>query len=321
MLIFAIEPTYTPGFSVEKDISVTYRGEKGSVMWKEAGLQLLFEEDKDLLSQTAIKYLVQVSDSEGSCARLPSMTEVVSPVFRFISSQKLNSSATLKILHEASDVDVDQLRFLTSTDDQPPYDYQIIQGGHFTSTHGEISVQHFSFFTICNLCSHYGVKGVLTFKEKRFVASLYCSSQPKLVMSGCMWNIYLSVVKNCSVFRHSVKSFIREEYQDDVKLVTGQVLCLNDTSKSVTAHHHFDPQSAADVTLIEPSCMSLKRKDIKRYIRGRPPLLEYSLHSKSLCPLELKMTLEGFEEETTFTLRHIHLPGENSLISFKSQFY
>ena len=109
--------TNTPGFSVEEEISVTYQGEKGSVMWKEAGLQLLFEEDKDVLSQAAIKYLVHVSDSEGSYARLPSMTEVVSSVFRFISSQKLNNSATLKIFHEASDVDIDQLHFLASTDD------------------------------------------------------------------------------------------------------------------------------------------------------------------------------------------------------------
>ena len=296
---------------MKKEISVTYQGEKGSVLWKEAGLQLLFEEDEDLLSQAAIKCLVQVSDSEGSYARLPSKTEVVSPVFHINSSQKLKSSATVKIFHQASDVDIDQLRFLASTDDQPPYDYQIVHDGYFTSTYGEISVQHFSFYTICQLCSHYGVKGVLSFMETGYEASLYCSSQPKLVKSGYTWNIYLSIVKHCDVFSHSVKNYIKEEHQDDVKLVTGQVLCFNNVNKNVTAHHQFDPSSAADITLIEPSCKSLKRKDIKRYVSGRPPLLEYSLHSKSLCPLELKMTLEGFEEETTFTLTDIHLPGEN----------
>ena len=298
---------------MEKEISVTYQGEKGSVMWKEAGLQLLFEEDKDLLSQAAIK--CSVSDSEGSYARLPSKTEVVSPVFHISSSQKLNSSATLKIFHQASDVDIDQLRFLTSTDNQPPYDYQITHEGHFTSTYGEISVQHFSFFTICHLGFHYGVKGVLSYMEKTYEASLYCSSRPKQVKSGHRWNIYLSVVKNCDIFSHSVKKYIKEKHLEDVTLVSGQVLCFNCTNKSVTAHHHFDPSLATGVTLIEPSCKSLKCRDIKRYISGRPPLLEYSIHAKLLCPLELKITLEGFEEETTFTLREIHLPGENSMIS------
>ena len=168
MFYYTIEPTSAPsGFSVEKEISVTYKGEKSSVLWKEAGLQLLFEEDKDLHSKNAAtKYLVQVSDSEGSYARLPSKTELVSPVFHISSSQKLDISATVKIFHQASDVDIDQLCFLTSTDDQPPYNYQIAQGGHFTSTYGEISVKQSSFFTICNLGFHYGVKGILSYMEK-----------------------------------------------------------------------------------------------------------------------------------------------------------
>ena len=297
---------------MEKEISVTYLGEKGSVMWKEAGFQLLFEEDKDLLSQAAIKCSVQVSDSEGSYARLPSNTEVVSPVFNITSSQKLNSSATLKIFHQASDVHIDQLCFLTSTDNLPPYDYRIVQGGHFTSTYGEISVQHFSFHTICHLGSHFGVKGVLSFMEKRYDASLYCSSRPMFVKSGYVWNIYLSIVKHCDIFRHSVKNYIKEEHQEDVKLVKGQVVRFNSIDNCITAHHQSDPSSSADFKLIEPDCMSLKCSDIKTYVSGRPPLLEYSLHSKSLCSLELKITLEGFEDKTIFTLRDIHLPGENS---------
>ena len=310
-----------PGFSVEKEVSVIYHGEKGSVQLKDAGLQLLFNEDKDLRSQAAIKCSVQVSDSEGSYARLPSNTEVVSPVFRVSSSQKLNSSATVKIFHQASNLDIDQLRFLTSTDAQPPYDYHIVQDGHFTPTYGEISVQQSSFVTICNLGFHYGVKGVLSYMEKACEASLYCSSRPKLVRSGYMWNIYLSVTKNCDIFSRFVKKYIKEKHQEDVTLVTGQVLYFNAINKQVTAHHHFDPSSAADVTLFEPSCKSLKRKDIKNFVSGRPPLLEYSLHSKSLCSLELKITLEGFEKETTFTLTDVHLPGENSVISLKECSY
>ena len=310
--MIVIEPANVPsGFSMEKEISVTYQGEKGSVMWKEAGLQLLFEEDKDLLLQAAIKCSMQVSDSEGSYARLPSKTEVVSPVFHISSSQKLNTSATVKIFHQASDVDIEQLRFLTSTDNLPPYDYQIVQGGHFTSTYGKISVQHFSFFTICNLGFHHGVKGVLSCMEKKFEASLYCSSRPKLVKSGYTWNIFLSVVKHCDIFSHSVKKYIKENLQDSVQLVPGKVLLLDDIHKSITAHHQFDPSSPADVILTEPTCKDLMRKDIKRYVSGLPPLLVYNLHFKSLCSLVLKIRLEGIGKETIFTVRDIHLPGKS----------
>ena len=312
MFYYTIEPTSAPsGFSVEKEISVTYQGEKSSVLWKEAGLQLLFEEDKDLHSKNAAtKYLVQVSDSEGSYARLPSKTEVVSPVFRISSSQKLDSSATVKIFHQASDVDIDQLRFLTSTDDQPPYDYQIAQDGHFTSTYGEISVKHFSFFTICNLGFYHGVKGVLSYMEKKFEASLYCSSRPKLVKSGYTWNIYLSVVKHCDIFSHSVKKYIKEKLQDSVQLIPGQIILLDNIHKSITAHHQLHTSSPADVILTEPTCKDLMCTDIKRYVSGHPPLLVYSLHFKSLCSLELNIRLEGIEKETSFTVRDIHLPGK-----------
>ena len=296
-------------------MSVIYHGEKGSVQWNETGLQLLFEEDEDLLSQAAIKCSVQVSESEGSYARLPSNTEVVSPVFHISSSQKLKSSATLKIFHQAFNVDIDQLRFLISTDAQPPYDYEIVEGGHFTSTYGEISVKHFSFYTICHLGFHFGVKGILSCMEKAYEASLYCSSRPKLVKSGYTWNIYLSVVKNCNIFSHCVMKYIRENHQDDVKLLTGKVCCFGDIDKSVTAHLHVHPSSPVGIILTELSGKSLSCKKIKKYVSGRPPLLEYSLHFKSLCMLELKITLEGFEEKTTFTLNDTHLPGKNNAYS------
>ena len=310
--MFTIESANVPsGFSMEKEISVTYEGEKGSVMWKEAGLHLLFEKDKDLLSQAAIKFSVQVSDSEGSYARLPSQTKVVSPVFHISSSQKLNTHATVKIFHKASDVDIDQLCFVTSTDNLPPYDYQIVQGGHFTSTYGEISVKQSSFFTICQLGFHHGVKGVLSCMEKKFEASLYCSSRPKLGKSGYTWNIYLSVVKHCDIFSRSVKKYIKENHQDSVQLVPGQVLLLDNIHKSITAHHQLHTSAPADVILTEPVFKVLKRTDIKRYVSGLPPLLVYNLHFKSLCSLELKIRLEGIEEETIFTVCDIHLPGKN----------
>ena len=54
------------GFSVEKEISVAYKGEKSSVIWKEGGILLKLEEDKYHRLQDATKCSIQMFNSEGA---------------------------------------------------------------------------------------------------------------------------------------------------------------------------------------------------------------------------------------------------------------
>ena len=268
-----------------------------------------FEENKDISSQEATKCLVQVSSTEGAYSRLPSNTKAFSRFYHISSSKNLNTAVTLKIFHQAAEEDIHQLRFLTSTDNSPPYDYKILYGGHFTSTYGEITVERFSFYTICKLYAYHGVKGVLSYMETSFEASLYRSLQPTPLDSGYRWNLYLSVVKNCDVFSHCVKRYIQEEYEDRVKLVTGQVVFFSDTHDCVTPQHNLKTNSSQNISLEEPDHSVLRFVDIIEYVDGRPPLLVYAIHCKPKCSLELKFFLDGLLEPNQLTLRQSHLPG------------
>ena len=146
---------------MEKEISVTYKGEKSSVIWWDGGILMKLEEDKDHRLQDATKVSIQKFNSEGSYSRLPSNSEVAIQVYFINSSKTLKRTATIRIYHKAREVDINQLCFLTSTDEQPPYDFNILKSGHFTSAYGEIAVERFSFFTICRLVKQLGFRGVL----------------------------------------------------------------------------------------------------------------------------------------------------------------
>ena len=121
------------------------------MLWEEAGIQMIFEDNKDLSSQEATNCLVQVSSTEGSYSRLPSNTKAFSHFYLISSYKNLNTAVTLKIFSQTAEEDIHQLRFLTSTDNLPPYNYRILYGGQFTSTNGEITVERLSFYTICML--------------------------------------------------------------------------------------------------------------------------------------------------------------------------
>ena len=166
-----------------------------SVLWEEAGIQMRFEENKDLISQEATICLVQVSRTGRAYSGLPSSTKALSRFYHISSSNHLNTAVTLKIFYQAAEDDIHQLRFLTSTDKSPPYNFRILYGGHLTSAYGEITVERFSFCTVSKLCVYHGVKGVLSYMEIHYEARLYRSIQPTLLGSGYSWNLYLSVMK------------------------------------------------------------------------------------------------------------------------------
>ena len=288
---------------------------RGSVLWEEAGIQMRFEEKKDLSSQEATKCLVQVSSTEGACSRLPSSTKALSRFYHISSSKNLNTAVTLKIFHQAAEDDIHQLRFLTSNDNSPPYNYRILCGGHFTSAYGEITVERFSFYTIAMLYKLYiyhGVKGVLSYMETSYKASLYRSSQPTPLHSGYMWKIYLSVVKNCEVFTDCMKKYIKEEYQENITLVKAfATLYYDESYPTVSANVNLKTNSPGKVFLDnEPNSNVLCKTVISEYVEGHPPMIVYNLHAQQQSSVELKIVLQGFDEDPTFVLHQFDLPGE-----------
>ena len=315
-IFLLVDTTIThSGFAVEKEISFAYKGEKSSIIWREGGILLKFEEDKDLRVQDATKFTIQKFKSEGSYSRLPSNSEVASQVYFIHTSKPFKRTATIRIYHQARQFDIDQLSFLTSTDEQPPYDFNILIGGHFTSTYGETVVERFSFFTIVRLVKQLGFRGVLYYMEKSYEASLYHSIQPSLWGSKFQWNLYLSVTKNCHVFRSCLKNYIKEEFKDDIMLVSKCIVKLNRTADSITAYTSMgtSPISQDQVCLYEPDTTSFQKTDIRNYIDGCPPAFVYRLLAMRSSKFNIEFVMEGFDRNCKFNFHQDHLQGEKNI--------
>ena len=299
---------------MQKEISVAYKGEKSSIIWREGSILMKLEEDKDHRLQNATKFSIQKFSSEGSYSRLPSNSEVASQVYFINSSKPLKTTATIRIYHQAREGDIDQLCFLTSTDEQPPYDFNILKGGQFTSAYGEITVERFSFFTICHLVKQHGFRGVLYYMEKSYEASLYHSKQPSSQGSKFKWNLYLSVTKNCHVFRSCLKNFIKEAFNDEIELVSNCIVKLNCTTDSITASMSMgtSPPPQDQVCLYESNTTSFQKTDIRNYIDGCPPAFVYRLIATPSSKFNIEFVMEGFERNCKFNLHQYHLQGEKT---------
>ena len=302
---------------MKKAISISYKGEKGSVTWKEGGLHTCFEESKECKSEEAPEILICVSDVVEENSTFPVETEeLVSQVYFISSSQKLNTSVTLKILHHAEDKDVDKLSFLTCTSHQPPYTYEFLPGGHFMSNYGEITVQRFSFITIGRLILQHGFRrGILYYWEKNYEAALYCSVQPKQIGSELKWALYLCVTKNCEVFRSSLKKYIKEQRRDDIQLLSANIARFSDTEDFITASVNCRALDQ-DVQVCEPDTVIMQKTDIKHYADGCPPFMVYQLLAKRNSKFKVVYTVNGFESNMKFTLHQHDLPREKIVILF-----
>ena len=274
------------------------------------------EEDKDHRLQDATKFSIQKFNSEGSYSRFPRNSEVASQVYFINTSKPLKRTATIRIYHQASEADINQLYFLTSTDEQPPYDFNVLKGGHFTSAYGEITVDRFSFYAIYHLVKQHGFRGVLYYTEKSYEASLYHSKQPSSQGSQFKWNLYLSVTKNCHVFRSCLKHYIKEEFNDDVELVSKCIVRLNRTADFITASTSTgtSPPPQDQVCLYEPDTISFQKTDIRNYIDGCPPAFVYRLHATPSSKFNIEFVMEGFERNCKFNLRQYHLQGERTYL-------
>ena len=300
------------GFSAEDDISFTYNGEKGSLDWEDCGLTLLFEESDH--PSEARESPVHVSAGQSGAFRYPDTVESISKVYHIDCPKQLHASVTIRIQHNVAEEDIQHLSFITCSEDQPPYDYSILHGGHFTSTYGEIAVTKFSLYSIGRLLTKFRVKGVLSLLEKSYEASLYRSIQPTLHASEYSWNIYVSAVKNCSIFKKSVENYIRDKYGDEVKLEASGVVRFTETEPNVTVLTSCEAEKQDDASLESSGCCSLRKLDISTYVDSCPPHIKFTLQAKPGSSLKMKFTLNGLQEPNNFfVLRHSTPPGKTHL--------
>ncbi len=299
--LFFTESTL-PGFIQDETISVSYNGHKSSVDWKENGIQLQFEDNK---SENYSNTRIQISTGSLGYTRMPNEVESVSKVYHIHSSKIPETSVTIRIKHNEPN-DIHNLYFFTCSEDIPPYDFTYLPGGTFTSTYGEIVVSKFSFFKIGKFFSGHRVRSVLSWWEKSYDVSLYRGTVPYSRSSELCFNLYVSLVKNCNTFRQGVKSFIKEEYKEDVQLVSNFVTRFNPTHTKVTVYGEITP---SDANLDEPDCTFLRKTQINNYVNASPPFLKYRLRYKSGSSVTVKFNLTGLQDIDHLTMSPYDLPG------------
>ena len=247
---------------------------------------------------------------EAGAFRYPDKVEPASKVYHIHCPKNLHASVKIRIYHDVPEHNIQHLCFVTCSEDQPPYDYAIIHGGNFTAKYGEVDIRKFSMYAL-GLLIRYNVKGLLSIMEKSYVASMYRSLYPRHNSSGFSWNIYISAVKNCSIFKRLIQIYIKEEYKDDVELISTDVVRFNASESNITAITTCEP-NLHEVGSLKPLVYpSLRKIDISRFVDARPPHIKFVLVTKPHCPatsMNIKFTLQGLEEPNNFITLHHFIP-------------
>ncbi len=217
-----------------------------------------------------------ITISEGSCGAFvyPPLTEPVSKIYDIESSEEFDRyTVTIKIYHDADPGDVKNLCFVTCAESLPPYHFKILDGGRFTEKYGEIKVDHFSKYAI-GLLKKYRFKGILALFEKSYVALLYCSS--KYINSG--WNVYVAVVKDCSIFKRAIKEDIKNDY-GDIYLETMSKVIFEEGKTKIGIS--TAPMKRRGWRIDCTASSWIFKTEIDEYFDHSPPVVKYKLTIES----------------------------------------
>ena len=283
----------TLGFLVEDEITLHCDRSRDCYEWNQNNFELCFEDSSTLQMDECP---IHISKGNYGAFRYNPKVERISEVYSIESLKKLNSSVTIKIRHDAPSTDLKDLCFIFSSDDQPPFNFEILEGGHFTDGFGEIKITHFSKYAI-GVLNKYGFKGLLALFEKSYVALLHCSLENKHIASGYSWHLYVSVVKNCSIFKQSLKEDISSEFEDVELIAQCKVVFENQKSEIL-----IDPECkpTSGWCLDHLSHPSIEKDNIDQYFDISPPLVRYKL--------SMKQQLSGSSLKIQFILKNLKKP-------------
>ncbi len=236
-------------------------------------LELHFQ--KRLASKITNNY---ITVREGSCGafKYPPMVEAVSKIYDIYCSNELSDdeTVTIKIYHNSHPNHINQLSFITSSESVPPYNFTILEGGLFNSEYGTIKVDHFSKYAIGLFKKHH-FKGILAMFERSYVASLHSSVKFERATTKSFWSTYISVVKDCSIFRKAIEEDISKEYSDEVRL---ECQCKVTFEEGKSEIEIISEQSNDGGVAIKPlTHPSICKTEIDKYFESSPPLVKYKL--------------------------------------------
>ena len=263
-------------------------------LWEDHGLELLFQDD---VPTDPVKR-VEVSAAAAGDFVLPENTRLASVAFLVQCPFDLEREVQMRIPHFASDTSSDEheLSFVVSQSISPPFKFELLGGGDFTSSSekGELKVKTFSWHAIVFVFKH-GVSDLAYFLKNKYLVSLHRSSEFKFFEPNRYdWEVCFSVVKNVVTFQNFLKRFTRE---NDLSYCTESVMEFKkiDDLKIVSTTL---PSEVKGWSLKSCEVVAIQKKDIDGYTAGTPPNAKFKLS------LELGNDATHFRHE--FKINGVH---------------
>ena len=285
------------GFSTIGETSFTYYGKPVVFNWEGYGLQVFF--DSADFSNEIMKVFHFFAAVNGNF-QLPENSELVSGAYYIKSPPDcILPITTVKISHCVAKERIKDLSFAVSSNKLPPYYFNLLKGGYFTSSYGEIEVKNFS---VLLLVYEHGISGLLSLFEKTYLALLYRSSRPILSSSDeTIWDFYLIFIKKCPIFQRCVSKFCEER-----KIIERANLSFRFSENSSSIDLDILPQEdkIQEGWFISPvTYPSIKKGDIDSFVKDLPPHLRLILkmsNSNPVSQLQYKLIFRGAGEPNNF---------------------
>ena len=257
------------GFIAVGETTATYSGEPMDLSWNEYGIEMHI--DKQDLPPGVSECPVTVSAAVSGEFDFPEDTEPASGVYKFDTPLVPKNPVKIKIQHCASEESIGYLSFASSSSDSPPYNYEFIEGGKFTPSHGELEISKFFYYTILQ---RHGKEGLLSVYQKSYLVSLHSSKEPK-IETPCRlsWSLFFSIIKNCVIFQKCVEMYFSNSSSD------GPVEKLADvTVKFKKGAQDLELDIGGDKVELQKGwtvcslvpCM-IEKYEVDSYVDGRPP--------------------------------------------------
>ena len=231
---------------------------------------------------------------------LPEDLELVSGLYQIDSSQKFTEPVTIKIQHCATKSCLNDLYFATSSDINPPYEFNYINS-NFYSEFGEINVCSFSKFGIFRkifIRSRGALEHSQPIEASRFngvlyTAYLFHTEKYERNFTSC-WDLSFYVVRKLEIYESLVKHYAAEAELKPSGSCTVEI-------KINTEVVYFGPddiEKYPNIRVINVVNPSLSKAVIDSYEEGQPPCCQIQLRNSNNDSqfIEVQFNMTGFKE-------------------------
>ena len=294
-------------------ISLPYKGNSFSFIWKGYGLQLYC--DEEYLS-TEAHFTIKLLGIASNVLILPEDFEAVSGLYFISCSCKFTKPVTIRIQHCATESSLEHLVFATSLDRTPPFRLHCIEG-KFDSNSGELKVTSFSPFIILLRRLYSWLFGSMSYSISYSISySTYLYHSYKYEENSITyWDLNFFIVKKLQQFESLV-----ERNAENMHLSGSCIVEFNKDVQEIS----FEPRNIrqySNLRVCSITNQSISKDVIDRYGEGYPPSYKFQLINSNpkVQRIEIQFYMKGVREPQNF-IRFVW-PIASKLLNHSNSFY